>query len=78
MDRALFIDLLNKGAGVDTIIQDYCIEKGKDPKMVQYLLDACTMHPLLFNQCAAHAISYYKRKFEVTSVVCNNIIIFYY
>ena len=71
MDKDTIIRILNNGHPTSqeaiTVIVDYCLDKGKTPSQVNMFLHMSAQLNLeyYFN----YALDYYKKKFEVISII---------
>lgn len=74
MDKKKLLDILNKDIthkDAEIIIYDYCIENGKDESETDKFILLLKMTPFM-NACFNTALDYYKRKFNITSVIDTN------
>ena len=74
MDKKKLLDILNKDIthkDAEIIIYDYCIENGKDESETDKFILLLKMTPFM-NACFNIALDYYKRKFNIISVIDTN------
>lgn len=71
MDKDTLIRMLRNGTfnefDIITIISEYCIEKGKNPKDIQNFISITL--PINPHYYFNYALGYYKNKFELISVI---------
>lgn len=71
MDKDTLIRMLRNGTfnefDIITIISEYCIEKGKNPKDIQNFISITL--PINPHYYFNYALDYYKKKFELISVI---------
>lgn len=71
MDKNTLIRMLRNGTfnefDIITIISEYCIEKGKNPKDIQNFISIIL--PINPHYYFNYALDYYKKKFELISVI---------
>ena len=74
MDKATFIKIINNSIAqkdIQKVIYDYCIEMGKTEKDTDTFVSLLMVTPFAI-PCFNTAIDYYKRKFNITSVIDAN------
>lgn len=74
MDKNKLLDILGRDIthkDAEIIIYDYCIENGKDESETDKFILLLKMTPFM-NACFSIALDYYKRKFNITSVIDAN------
>lgn len=54
------------------LIQEYCIEKGKEPKDVSLFINTLVQMPVLLGNYMPEVIDYYKRKLELIEIKDKN------
>lgn len=75
MDKEEFIELINRKSMfrsiIDYILREYCLEQSKDIQSTNAFIAVVSMLPV-YEELANYAIDYYKRKFEVITLLDKN------
>lgn len=72
MDRNLILKILNgeerELSKILSVVSEYCIEEGKDPKHVDTLIKMLSSNPLIIGNCLSKALDYYTIKYSINIV----------
>lgn len=71
MDRKRLLKLLSKDLDFEAslnIIEEYCIEWGKEKEDIERLKDALRCSPMLIYKYTLEALNYFEKKYFITRV----------
>ena len=71
MDRKRLLKLLSKDLDFEdslNIIEEYCIEGGKEKEDIERLKDALRCSPMLIYKYTLEALNYFEKKYFITRV----------
>lgn len=71
MDRKRLLKLLSKDLDFEyslNIIEEYCIEWGKEKEDIERLKDALRCSPMLIYKYTLEALNYFEKKYFITRV----------